>query len=102
MPATIADVIREFLAPVQPADCKHANLLHLAHALHASGPVIHDAHVVSTSGSGDEPTVDFEARAFTRIPATETEPERDPTDAELAEQWKLPLACETPIAPAVT
>lgn len=96
---TIADAIREFLAPVQPDDCRHANLLILAQALKVSGPVVHHGQVVASVGEGEHVSIDFEARTFTRIPATETEAERDPTDAELAAEWGLPLASETPLTP---
>jgi hypothetical protein len=96
MSLTIADLIREFLGP-QPDDCKHANLLTLAHALKGSGPVVRDGMVVSVKDVGNEVQVDFERQPFARVAATETTPERDPTDAELAEQWKLPLASDVPI-----
>lgn len=97
MPRTIETQIREFLGP-QPSDCKHANLLILANALKVSGPVVRNGQVVSAKDVGAEVQVDFEVRPFAKIPATEHEPERDPTDAELAAQWKLPLASATPLA----
>jgi hypothetical protein len=102
MPA-IATLIHEYLAPVQPDDCREVNRARLAAVLKASGPVVHQAQVVSLAADG---TIAREARPFAKLPATETEPERDPTDAELAAEWKLPLAAETaavkaePVAPA--
>lgn len=98
-PLTVDDLIREFLG-IQPADCKHANLLRLAAALKVSGPVVRRGMVVSAKDVGDEVQVDFETRPYNKIPATETEPEREPTDEELAKGWNLPVATSIPEPPA--
>lgn len=103
MPRTVSHLIFDFLAPEQPDDCREASLALLAEALRSTGPVIHRGQVVSAGKDGG---VDFDAnRKGERIPATilvddegnEHEvPARDPNDADLAVQWKLPLAAEIP------
>lgn len=101
---TVATQINEFLAPVQPDDCRQANLALLVNALRATGPIVHRGHVVSLAADG---SVEFDAsRPIEPIPASTTEdaegnvteiPARDPTDSELGERWGLPAACDTPL-----
>jgi hypothetical protein len=107
MPRTIAHLIYDFLAPEQPDYCREASLQLLAEALSSTGPVIHAGQVVSVAKDG---SVEFDtSRKAEPIPAT-TEPddegntvevpERPPTEAELAAQWGLPLAIDTPLPAA--
>lgn len=96
---TIADQIHEATAPVQPDDCRQANLAILAKALKASGPIVHAGHMVSLKPDG---AIDFAgSKPFTKaLPHTVTDedgttheiPAPEPTDAGFAKQWGLPLA----------
>ena len=97
MPRSVANLIYEYLAPEQPDYCRQASLEILAKALAVTGPVIHCGQVVSLGKGGK---VDLEARSFEKAPATDDPVEaapHDPTDADLAAQWGLPLASETPV-----
>lgn len=104
---TVGDQIHEFLATVQPEDCRKANLEILARALVVTGPVVHQAHVVSAKIEGDEHTVDFDAsRTVEPNPPTTVAdedgtvhevPPRELTDADIAIQWGLPAANAIPL-----
>jgi hypothetical protein len=92
MPRTLANLICEFHAPVQPDDCRQATGAALATALQATGPVVHEKAVYKSTVNGDEWNVDMEA-----LPETEGDADAPPPH---------PLACDTPIpdpaAPAPT
>lgn len=106
MPKTIATLIYEFLAPVQPDECRHVNLQVLAHALKVSGPVIHGGMIVSSHVEGEEVDVDFDlTRAVKEFATTNTTRDgfevadlaKIPPDSDLAKLWGLPLAADTPL-----
>lgn len=101
---TVGDQIFEFLAPVQPDDCRAANREILAKALAATGPIVHQAKVVSLKEDG---SIDFDASrtAEPNPPTTVTGedgtvhevPPRELTDADIAAQWGLPAASTIPL-----
>lgn len=102
---TVGDQIHEYLAPVQPDDCRAANREILAKALAVTGSVVHQGQVVSVAPDG---SIDFDASrtALPNPPTTTTDEDgtvhdvapRELTDADRAIQWGLPAASSIPLS----
>jgi hypothetical protein len=106
---TLANLLHEYLAPEQPRDCKEAVLEALGPVLKAAGPVVHQGKVYTATHEDKKWAVHAERRPSDKVAVPPTLDEegqpveadpRDPTDAELAEQWGVPLAGDFPLGEA--